>query len=233
MKGRQMENSAAKVTQQSSATTLPVSTSTGAGAKLSETSPDTVQVFDNQQQLIFEYDAQAGVTRVMIPEGDLELATQKGSIRLNAADEVAIESQKITLAATDALALKVIDISKQLLRPVGTTLSLLPHKLKMASQSMELGAEDAQVAASRLNYKGQELSAVITRAAGVFDKVETKAKSLWQTSETWVSKVKDVAQMRAGRVNQQVEGTLQVKSEKTLHKTKKDYKVQADRIHLG
>lgn len=210
-----------------------VKTSQGASAMLSDTSPDTLQVFDAKNQLIFEYDASAGVTRMVVPEGDLELATQSGSIRLKAADEVAIESKDVNVVATESLALKVIDISKQLLRPVGSTLSLLPHKAKMAAQSMEVGADDAKVSATRMTYRGEELSAVVERAASMFDKVETKAKSIWQTSDNLVTKVKDAVQMRAGRINQQVEGTIQTKSEKAVHKTKKDFKVQAERIHLG
>lgn len=210
-----------------------VSTPQGARAQLSADSADTLQVFDNKQQLIFEYDGATGITRLTVPEGDLELATQKGSIRLNAADEVAIESRHIHLVGKESIGMRVIDISKQLLRPVGSTLSLLPNKMKVAAQQFDLGTDNANVAASRMNYQGEELSAVVTRAVGLFEKLETKAKSLWQTTDTLVSKVKDAAQLRAGRVNQQVDGIIQVKSEKAIHKTKKDFKVQAERIHLG
>lgn len=210
-----------------------VSTSSGAYAAVSAQSPDTLQVFDNRQQLIFEYDAAAGVTRVMIPEGDLEMATQQGSIRLNAAEQVEIAGQNITVSASESLALKVIDLSKQLLHPVGSSLSLLPHKLKAAAQSLDIGADDAKVSANRMNYRGEEVSAVVARAAGVFEKVETKAKSILQTSDNLISKVKEAAQLRAGRINQQVDGTIHTKSEKAIHKTKKDFKVQAERIHLG
>ncbi|PIE41158.1 MAG: hypothetical protein CSA49_04820 [Gammaproteobacteria bacterium] len=213
--------------------TSVVATSQGAHARLSAASPDTLQVFDASQQLIFEYDAAAGVTRMQVPEGDLELATHKGSIRLKAADEVAIAGKDVNVHATESLALKVIDISKQLLRPMGSTLSLLPHKAMLAAQSLELGADDAKVSATRMAYRGQELSAVVERASSLFEKLDTKAKRILQTSDHLITKVKDAAQLRAGRINQQVEGTIQIKSEKAVHKTKKDFKVQAERIHLG
>ncbi|MDX1692253.1 MAG: DUF3540 domain-containing protein [Ketobacteraceae bacterium] len=211
----------------------PVTTPGGASAALSADSEHCIQVFDEKQQLIFEYDAQAGVTRLSIPEGDLELATRQGSIRLKAADEVSLEGRDVNVLATESIGLRVIDLGKQLLKPVGSTLRLLPHQLRAAAQNLEVGADDANLSVSRLQYRGEELHAVVTRALGVFEKVETRAKSLWQTTDNLVSKVREAAQLRAGRVNQLVDGTIQVKSEKAIHKTRKDFKVQAERIHLG
>lgn len=213
--------------------TSVLTTPAGASASISKAEPNKVRVFNEHQQLVFEYDAEAGVTRLSIPEGDLELATNNGSIRLKSANEVAIEGQDVNVTASESIGFKVIDLSKQLLRPVGSTLSMLPHKLKAAAQTLDLGADDATVSASRMNYRGEELTAVIARASSVFEKVETKAKSIWQTTDNLVSKVKEAAQLRAGRVNQQVDGSIHVKSDKAIHKTKKDFKVQAERIHLG
>lgn len=211
----------------------PVTTPGGASAAISPTSPHCIQVFDENRRLVFEYDAAAGVTRLSIPRGDLELATQQGSIRLKAAQELSLEGQDVNLLASESLAMRVIDLGKQLLHPVGSSIQLLPHKLKAAAQSLDLGADDANVSATRMHYRGEELNAVVARAVGVFEKVETRAKSIWQTTDNLLSKVREAAQLRAGRVNQQVDGTIQVKSEKAIHKTKKDFKVQAERIHLG
>lgn len=210
-----------------------LTTSNGAHAAIAKDAPNTLQVFNEHQQLVFEYDAEAGITRLSIPQGDLELATNNGSIRLKSANEVAIEGRDVNVTASESIGLKVIDLSKELLRPVGSSLSLLPHRLKAAAQSLDLGADDATVSASRMNYRGEEFTAVIARASSVFEKVETKAKSIWQTTDNLVSKVKEAAQLRAGRVNQQVDGSIHVKSDKAIHKTKKDFKVQAERIHLG
>lgn len=226
-------NTQAKAKQQKATPEGTISTCQGAYAKVSEASPDRLQVFNERAQLIFEYDAQSGITRLSIPEGDLELATQQGSIRLQASEEVAIESSHVNVTATDSIGLRVIDIGKQLLRPVGSTLTLLPSKIRTAAQVLDIGTERARVAVTQMDYKGEELAAVITRAASVFEKVETKAKSIWQTTDNLVSKVKEAAQLRAGRINQQVDGSIHIKSEKAIHKTKKDFKVNAQRIHLG
>lgn len=210
-----------------------VTTPGGASAALSPQSPHCIQVFDANRQLVFEYDAEAGITRLSIPTGDLELAAQSGSIRLQAAQEVSLEGRDVNMLASESIGMRVIDLGKQLLRPVGSSMQLLPHKLKAAAQSLELGADDANVSLARMAYRGEQINAVVAQALGVFEKFETRAKSIWQTTDNLVSKVREAAQLRAGRVNQQVDGTLQVKSDKAIHKTKKDFKVQAERIHLG
>lgn len=210
-----------------------VTTLGGASAAISPDSPHCIQVFDDRRQLVFEYDAEAGITRLTIPTGDLELAAQTGSIRLQAAQEVSLEARDVNMLASESIGLRVIDLGKQLLRPVGSSMQLLPQKLKAAAQSLELGADDAHLSLARMEYRGEQIHAVVSRALGVFEKLETRAKSIWQTSDNLMSKVREAAQLRAGRVNQQVDGTIQVKSDKAIHKTKKDFKVQAERIHLG
>lgn len=210
-----------------------ITTPQGASARVADDSPNRLQVFNKDNQLLFEYDAETGTTRLTIPDGDLELASQTGSIRLKAADEVAIESPHVTVAAQESIGMRVIDLSKQLLRPVGSSFTMLPDRLKAAAQQFDVGAEQANVAATRLDYKGEEVSAVVSRVANVFAKVETRAKSIWQTTDNLVTKVREAAQLRAGRINQQVDGTIHTKSDKAIHKTKKDFKVQAERIHLG
>ena len=206
----------------------------GAWATLTEEDgAERLQVFSATNELVFEFDPEKGITRVIIPTGDLELVTQNGGIKLDAAKDVSISGENVDISANAQLSLNVIDTTKALLRPIGSTLRLLPEKLKLGSQQLELAAQQARIDVQELRYRGERFDGIIEQSLLVAEKVETVAKSLIQKSENFYSTVKKLSQYRSGRVRQLVEGTLHVKSKKALHKTEEDFKVRAEKIHLG
>ena len=211
-----------------------ISAKNGAWATLTEEGGDErLQVFSATNELVFEFDPEKGITRVVIPSGDLELVTQNGGIKLDSAKDVSISGENVDISANEQLSLNVIDTTKALLRPIGSTLRLLPEKLKLGSQQLELAAQQARIDAQELRYRGERFDGVIEQSLLVAEKVETVAKSLIQKSENFYSTVKKLSQSKSGRVRQLVEGTLHVKSKKALHKTEEDFKVRAEKIHLG
>ncbi|MBV1920974.1 MAG: DUF3540 domain-containing protein [Pseudomonadales bacterium] len=206
----------------------------GAWATLTEEDgAERLQVFSATNELVFEFDPEQGITRVIIPTGDLELVTQNGGIKLDSAKDVSISGEHVDISANAQLTLNVIDTTKALLRPIGSTLRLLPEKLKLGSQHLELAAQQARVDVQELRYRGGRFDGVIEQSIVVAEKIETVAKSLIQKSENFYSTVKKLSQSKSGRVRQLVEGTLHVKSKKALHKTEEDFKVRAEKIHLG
>lgn len=211
-----------------------INTKSGAWAGLSdEEGNECLQVYSSKNELIFEFDPEKGITRVVIPTGDLELVTQTGGIKLESAKDVVISGENVDLSAASQLSLKVINTAKELLRPVGSSISLLPEKLKLGSQRVDLSAQQARVDAQEMRYRGERFDGVVEQSIVVAEKVETLAKTLIQKSENFYSTVKSLSQSRSGRVRQLVEGTLHVKSKKALHKTEDDFKVRAEKIHLG
>ena len=230
-----MLNNASGIASQESVPPLQrINTKSGAWAGLSdEAGNECLQVYSSKNELIFEFDPEKGVTRVVIPTGDLELVTQTGGIKLESAKDVVISGDHVDLNAASQLSLKVINTAKELLRPVGSSISLLPEKLKLGSQRVDLSAQQARVDAQEMRYRGERFDGVVEQSIFVAEKVETLAKTLIQKSENFYSTVKSLSQLRSGRVRQLVEGTLHVKSKKALHKTEDDFKVRAEKIHLG
>jgi hypothetical protein len=70
-----------------------------------EQSADTeaLRVFSERGELLFEYDAKSGKTRVCIPEGDLEIATQRGGIDFVAQKRIRLASRERIELASEAL----------------------------------------------------------------------------------------------------------------------------------
>ncbi|OUS29443.1 hypothetical protein A9Q99_10135 [Gammaproteobacteria bacterium 45_16_T64] len=211
-----------------------ITTDNGAWASLSkENGEERLQVFSSNNELVFEFDPNKGVTRVIIPTGDLELVTEQGGIKLDSAKDVSISGEHVDVSANAALSLKVLNTAKDLLRPVGTSLSLLPEALKLGSQRVDVAAQQARIDAQDMRYRGDRVDAVFEQGVVVAEKIETLAKTLIQKSENLYSTVKNLSQLRSGRVRQLVESSFYVKSQSALHKTDDDFKVRAEKIHLG
>lgn len=211
-----------------------VTSSNGAWASLSKAQgEERLQVYSANNELVFEYDPNKGVTRVVIPTGDLELVTEQGGITLDSAKSVSISGEHVDLSAKAGLSLKVLNTAKDLLRPVGSSLRMLPEALTLGSQRVDVAAQQTRVDTQEMRYRGDRVDAVIEQGVVVAEKIETLAKTLIQKSENMYSTVKQLSQLRSGRVRQIVESHVYVKSQSALHKTDDDFKVRAEKIHLG
>ena len=135
-----------------------LTTQSGAWAGLSnEDGSERLQVYSANNELIFEFDPEKGITRVVIPTGDLELATTNGNIKLAAAKDVVIDGEHIDLNANTQLSLNVINTAKDLLRPIGSSIRLLPEKMKIGSQQFDLAAQQVRANIQEMRYRGERI----------------------------------------------------------------------------
>ena len=64
-------------------------------------------------------------------------------------------------------------------------------------------------------------------------RLETVARTVMSNAENVYQKVEKLAQLQAGRVRTLVRSSWHIKARDTILKAEKDYKVNAEKIHLG
>jgi len=137
-----------------------------------------LQMFNSDNELLFTYNPDTQTSRVNIVKGDLELRTEDGDIRLNAANKVCLRSQSLEMES---------------------------HKLKLHASYAKL----------------------------TFDRLETATDTLIENAKNVYRSVKQLTQLRTGRMRTLVNETYHFKSNKAMIKAEQDYKVNAEKIHLG
>ena len=154
-------------------------TSTGVAATLNKVDDqELLNIHSSDGELLFSYDAKNNTTRVIIPKGDLQLATEEGNIELNSAKAVNISGQSV----------------------------------KLESKRLTIHAPYAKM---------------------IFGRLESVSDTIIEGAKNVFRDVKELTQTRTGRMRTFVDETYQMKCEKANIKAKHDYKVDADKIHLG
>src|SRR5690606_2487918 len=175
------------------------------------------------------YDPAAQKARVTLAAGDLEFETRAGDIRFSSAQDISFEGRNIGLAAHSAIRLDVVDA----LRKSTASLSMGLRRLKAAAAQMTFDAGRAQVSVEETRYVGKKLLSRIAYMQLVADKCETVTRVLVEKSKNAYRTVEQLSQLKAGRKRTLVEETYQMNAGKAFLSTREDFKVKADKIHLG
>lgn len=181
-------------------------------------------------ELVIEYDSQTGKTRVNIAAGDLEFVAREGNIDFSAARDIRLTSaRRIELRSTSGIRL----VTSNLLDRLACSLSLNPGRVKIISNEMVVEAKKSETRIEDAAHTGRHLSATVTHARLVAGKLETVANDVMQTAKNIYSQVEGLAQMTAKRMRTIVDSTFHLKSKQAFLKADEDFKVNADKIHLG
>ncbi|HEX5421650.1 MAG TPA: DUF3540 domain-containing protein [Gammaproteobacteria bacterium] len=207
-----------------------IRTADGALARLEgEGSAQRLRVYSQRDELLFEYDSTAGTGRLSMARGDLEIETREGDIHFKAARNVRFEGQEIELAARGAIRLHVLDA----LRQSTSSLSLGLHRLRAAAGQLTLDAGRAHMSVEDARYIGKRLVGKIVHLQLVADKCETVTRVLIEKTRNAYRTVEQLSQLKAGRMRALIEETYQMSSGRAFLKSRHDFKVKADKIHLG
>jgi len=116
-------------------------------------------------------------------------------------------------------------------------------RLNITKGNLELSTEDGDIqlsAANKIRLNGQSLDMEINKlklhagyANFVFDRLETTTNTLVENAKNVYRNVKQLTQLRSGRMRTLVDETYHFKANKALLKTEEDYKIKAEKIHLG
>jgi hypothetical protein len=191
---------------------------------------DVLELRSEKGELIFEYDAATGRSRILAPTGDLELCAQQGdvnvvagrSIRLQAAESVEVQSGVgIRLRVASGL------------RRMASLLCMNEEKIRLASPALDCVAERGHISARDMRVATRDFAGSADTATMTARHLETSATTLVQKARDMFHRVEGLLQTRAGRSRTVVDGTCHVKSAHLRLRAEKHVSVDGESIHLG
>jgi len=182
----------------------------------------TLKVFSSKRELIFEYDEENNKARVNMEAGDIEFVTENGNITFAANKEIMFHGRSIGMTSAKGIYLGVMDT----LGKLRSTLTLRQQSMKIDSPEVGLDAERGDFNVEETKYTGKRLLSKVDRLESIAGSVIAKARNIYQT-------VEELSQVRAGRMRTMVTKTFHFKSKKAFVKAEEDYKIKAEKIHLG
>ena len=202
----------------------------GAYAVVDATSATSaLQLFSKRNELLIEYDPESEKARINIEFGDLEFITRNGDIVLNSANNIQLKGQNIELASQSGIQLGVINKIGQLTSSFSLDAckaSLSSAKLRVTAQLSELQLKETRLVGTKFRGAIEDSQLVVDRLSTVANTVTEKAKNVYRT-------VEQLTQLKTGRMRTLVASTFHLKAQKTMMKSQEDFKVNADKIHLG
>lgn len=203
----------------------------GTSAKIEKAlETEKLQLCSKSGELILEYDAKSRKCRVNIESGDLEFVTANGNIdfvsekdiRFFSKQSVELQSnQEIRLQTTNAIGNKL------------STISLKNKKLKLNSSDINITAQRSQIHIAESKYIGKKIQVRIKNVKLVFGRLESITSTVIEKAENIYKSVKGLTQLKTGRMRTLVESTVHFKGKKVFMKAEEDFKVKAEKIHLG
>ena len=202
----------------------------GAYVMMDETKQSpTLQVFSGRGELVMEYDPESEKTRINISKGDLEFATQDGDIVLDSSQNIQLKGNAIELAGRSNIQLSVTDALGQL----ASALSVRPKRMKLSSSQLDMSAQKSEIHIKETRYLGERFRGTVDNTRLVVNKLTTIAGSITEKAKDVYKTVENLSQLRAGRMRTLVSSSFHLKAKKAYVKAEDDFKINADKIHLG
>lgn len=202
----------------------------GASVRISggETRP-SVRLLSPAGRLLVEYDTATGRMSVHAPATDLELRSVEGDIVLDAAGTVHVRGE-----AVDARGRSRVHVaSGGGPDGVASLLRLDPSGARVAGRRFGLTAERANVHVEEATYRGTRLFARLEVLELVVGRLERLAGQVHETADRVYRTVKEAMEVRAKRIRTIVGSTYQLTTRRAFLRSREDFKVKGDRIHLG
>jgi hypothetical protein len=213
-------------------TELPKRHNIGSGAYImidDSNQSATLQVFSKRNELLVEYDPESEKTRINIEKGNLEFTTHHGDIVFDSQQNIRLNGQTIELASRSSVQLSVSDALGQLI----SSLSIRPKHMKISSAEVGITAQKSEFHIKETRYLGKIFRGKIEDAQLIAGKLTTIAKSITEKAKNVYRTVEQLTQLRTGRMRTLVGSTFHLKAKKTYMKAEEDFKINADKIHLG
>lgn len=180
--------------------------------------------------IVIEYDSRTGKTRVNVGTGDLEFIAQEGNIEFSASKDIRFDSkQRIEMRSVSGIRLVTTNLIGKLL----CSLALNPGRLKVNSNEVVVEAHKSEIRITETSYVGKRISLTVAQARLIAGKFEILANDVVQKAKNIYTQVEGLVQTTAKRMRTMVDSTYHLKSKQAFLKAEEDFKVNADKIHLG
>jgi hypothetical protein len=201
----------------------------GASLEIAGDTDELLPVYSPTRELLFEYDPKRQRARLCVAEGDLELSTQNGDIVLDSAQDIRLRGRGVDISGEHQVGLRVGASGD----PERAAISLRRQRLQLQSPQLQVTSARSSVHSKEIRFIGGSFEAT-------FERFRVKAERISWLANTWVENarnayrdIEELCQSRVGRMRTLVDKTYLVSSKRILFRSESDYKVQAEKIHLG
>ncbi len=202
----------------------------GAYAMVDETSESpALKLFSKRNELLIEYDPESEKTRINIDSGNLEFITQNGDIVFDSANNIQLKGQNIELSGRSGIRLGVINTIGQLV----SSFSLRSCKARLSSAKLAITAQQGELQLKETRFVSSKFLGKIENSQLIVGKLSTIANSITERAKNVYKTVEELTQLKTGRMRTLVESTFHMKAKKVFMKSEEDFKVKAEKIHLG
>ena len=148
---------------------------------------------------------------------------------MNAAGKIKFNGEKIEVTGRSGVSLGIS-------RGPGDTVAAIAldaQKVNIDSPEIKISAKRGSLFFTEMRYAGEKIVATAGHVQMMARKLETAAKTILEKADNVYRKVKHLSQLQAGRKRIVVDDTFYVKSNRSVMKSDKNFKVKSDKIHLG
>jgi hypothetical protein len=164
----------------------------------------TIQIFSNKRELLFEYNEKEGKARINLESGDIEFISQKGNINFYAAQDILLHGKTVGITGRSGIVLGILN-------------TLNKGNIKI----------------EKTNVTGEQFAGKFNFVTLTMDRFETFAQTVIQKARNVYHTVSELSQFQTGRMRTLVKSTFHLKSKKVFLKAEEDVKVRGEKIHLG
>ena len=189
----------------------------------------TLRVFSGQNELLFEYDEAKRTARVNVDCGDIEFVARNGNIAFSSGRDVRIQGQSVAITSSSAIQLGTTDAGGE----VQAAVSLRNRRIELCGPEISVSAERGNVHIAEADFTGNRFLARYREGKVMVERLETLAQTLIEKAKNVFRTVEELSQLKAGRLRTLVDSTFFFKAKRAYVKTEEDYKIKAERIHLG
>ena len=208
----------------------PLTLKNGTYATTVHAESEKLQVCRKSGELIFEYDPETGKSRVNIQSGDLEFVTKNGSINFISEQDIRFTSkQSIGMESRYGIFLSI----KNTLGKIIPSIILRPGEMKLMSPELGITAQRGKMHIEESQYIGQRFSGTFKHAKLIIGRLESIANDVISRARNVYRTVDELTQLKTGRMRTLVRSTLHMKAKMSYLKAEEDFKINADKIHLG
>jgi len=209
--------------------TSEVRTSDGASARVeARDGRETLVIRSPGGEVVAEHDASTGRTRVRATEGAIEIEPSTGLTHLAARGVLALDASVIALRAKSGVL-----ISSGSPDAGASELHLTPGETSVRTRRASVQAERTDVRTETMSLEARRADGAIGDARLASDRVELSAESARTTLGTLIHTISGAARVSVGRMALYATTMLRMRSERTDVRSKKEFKIDGSRIHLG
>ncbi|MEM9191242.1 MAG: DUF3540 domain-containing protein [Myxococcota bacterium] len=191
---------------------------------------ERIYVANAEGALLFEYLPAEGRSVVYSPDGDLSFRAPKGSIELQAADEVTLRGRRaVTMESAEGVHLFIHDVQHGAM----TFFNLVRRGAVLVAPRLETRADTAKLQVEEAELEGKELRSKFDRARMAVGVLETKADRILETAKEAYRETEGLSQTKAGRLRLVAEKTIHALGDRTLLKARKDMKLHGEKIYIA